>query len=227
MSTDLPVNLSFVAGDVFYTRTDQPFQLFKVVAVDQDLGCYHVAAYAPLPTLPAPADIPNLPIAVGHAPISTDGFDQPVWLAHLPVAARELRGYYFYLQYQQPAEERIELAVSHFNEAMSLSDAQRHHDAIDAYTLAHTLVPEFYEAVDNRAFCWMDLGRWPEAIADFEESLRINSANDLAEFSIGECYFNLHDDAQAKARFEKALALNPDSALAQEFLGKVAARSGA
>ena len=84
-------------------------------------------------------------------------------------------------------------------------------------------MPEFYEAVDNRAFCWMNLGCWSEAIADIEESLRINPANDLAEFSIGECYFNLHDDAQAKARFEKALVLNPESALAQEFLAKVAA----
>ncbi|MBO2007614.1 tetratricopeptide repeat protein [Hymenobacter negativus] len=221
------MNPTFISGDVFYTRADQQFQLFKVVAVDPALDCYHVAAYAPLPALPVPADIPGLPIAIGHAPIAADGFDQPVWLAHLPVAARELRGYYTYLQFHQPAAERIEQAIRHFDEALALSDAQRHHDAIDTYTLAYTLVPELYEAVDNRAFCWMDLGCWPEAIADFEESLRINPASDLAEFSIGECYFNLHDDAQAKARFEKALALNPDSALAQEFLGKVAARSGA
>jgi tetratricopeptide (TPR) repeat protein len=223
----LPINPAFIAGDVFYTRIDGQFQLFKVVAVDLTLGCYHVAAYAPLPALPAPEDLPGLPVAIGHAPIATDGFDQPVWLAHQPVVARELRGYYTYLQYHQPAQERIEQAMNHFNEALALSDAQRHHDAIDTYTLAYTLVPEFYEAVDNRAFCWMDLGCWPEAITDFEESLRINPANDLAEFSIGECYFNLHDDAQAKAHFEKALALNPNSALAQEFLAKVAARGKA
>jgi tetratricopeptide (TPR) repeat protein len=127
-----------------------------------------------------------------------------VWLAHQPVAARELDGYYVYLHHTLPAEARTDIA--HFNKA--LNDAQQHH-----------------EAVANRAFCRMDLGQWPAAIADFEESVGIYPNNDLAEFSIGECYFNPHDDAQAKARFERALALNPGSTLAQEFLVKVAARN--
>ena len=219
------MDLEFVAGDVFYTLSNQQHQLFKVLAVDSNLEAYHVRAYVPQPALPTVANIPTLPAQIGHTPISADGFDQPVWLAHYPVAARELEGYYLYLHHTLPSEARTDLAITHFNEALALSDIQQHYEAIDTYTLAYTLVPEFYEAVDNRAFCRMDLGQWPAAIADFEESLRINPANDLAEFSIGECYFNLHDDAQARTYFERALALNPESALAQEFLAKVAARA--
>lgn len=221
------MSTNFVAGDVFYTLSGPEYQLFKVLAVDSQLDAYHLRAYVPQPALPAVADLPGLPVQIGHSPISIDGFDQPVWLAHQPIAARELEGYYLYLQHTQPSEARVEQAIGHFNEALALSDAGQHQAAIDTYTLAYTLVPEFYEAVDNRAFCRMDLGQWPAAIADFEQSLRINPASDLAEFSIGECYFNLHDDAQARTHFERALALNPESALARDFLAKVAARSGA
>ena len=55
-----------------------------------------------------------------------------MWLTLQPVVARELRGYYTYLQYHQPVEERIKRAISHFHEALALSDVQRHHAAIDA-----------------------------------------------------------------------------------------------
>lgn len=219
-------SLAFDTGDIFYTLAAQEYQLFKVVATDPALGAYHVLAYAPQPTLPTEDDLPHLPIQIGHLPISADGFAAPVWLARQPVAARELAGYYTYLQHTQAPAERVEEAIRRFNEGLALSDAQQPQEAIEAYTLAYTLVPEFFEAVDNRAFCRMDLGQWLAAITDFEESLRINPGSDLAEFSIGECYFNLRDYAQAQLHFERALALNPDSELAREFMDKIAARGG-
>lgn len=219
------MTLDFVAGDVFYTRADQQYRLFKVVATDPDLACYHVAIYVPQATLPAPAELPGLPLEIGHAPISADGFDHPVWLAHQPLTAHELAGYHTYLQHVQSTGSTIDQAIAYFNDGLALTDAGQHDAAIEAYAKAAGLVPQFYEALDNRAFCFMDLGRWPEAIAGFEQSLQVNPANDLAVFSIGECYFNLRDDAQATAHFEQALQLNPASALAHEFLAKVAARA--
>ncbi|MBF9221310.1 hypothetical protein [Hymenobacter ruricola] len=52
------MTLEFVAGDVFYTLSNQEYQLFKVLAADSNLGAYHVRAYAhsrpcpPWPTSP-------------------------------------------------------------------------------------------------------------------------------------------------------------------------------
>lgn len=46
----------FVAGDVFYTLSNQEYQLFKVLAVDHNLEAYHVRAYMPQMALPTVAN---------------------------------------------------------------------------------------------------------------------------------------------------------------------------
>ncbi|MGI4875756.1 MAG: tetratricopeptide repeat protein [Janthinobacterium lividum] len=219
----------FQPGDVFYTHADSAYHVFKVLAVDERLGCYHVRCYVPVATVPSAQEVAGLAVAVGHSPISADGFGEPVLLTHQPVAAHELEGYHYYLNAMQgdgeePVNPAVDQAIEYFNQALALSDEERHLEAIAAYTEAFKLVPVFYEALDNRAFCKMDLGQWQAAILDFEESLQINSLNALAEFSIGECYFNLGDDDQATRRFEKALEIDPAYNLPREFLQKVAAR---
>jgi tetratricopeptide (TPR) repeat protein len=87
--------------------------------------------------------------------------------------------------------------------------------------MAINLYPTLYEAIDNRAFCKMDLGRWREAIEDFNLSLTIHPYSALAEFSIGECYLKLDDHTAAKEYFNRALALEPDHELSKEFLQKI------
>lgn len=221
------------AGDVFYTPAGQEYHLFKVLAVDDVLDCYHVRCYVPVAAVPTAAEVAGLPVAVGHSPISTDGFGEPVLLGHEAVLDHELEGYHYYLRAMRgapappdPDSSEVDQAIQYFHQGLALSDEQRHWDAIAAYTEAVELVPAFYEALDNCAFCFMDLGLWERAIAGFEQSLAVNPDNALAEFSIGECYFNLGDDARASAQFEKALALDPTYFLALEFLQKVAARTG-
>ena len=223
----------FRAGDVFYTPAGQEYHLFKVLAVDDVLDCYHVRCYAPVAAVPPAAEVAGLPVAVGHSPISADGFGEPVLLGHEPVRGHELEGYHYYLRAMggssappDPDSSEVDQAIRYFNQGLALSDEQRHWDAIAAYTEAADLVPAFYEALDNRAFCLMDLGLWERAIMGFEQSRSGNRDNELAEFSIGECYFNLGDDAQATARFAKALALDPTHSLSSEFLQKIAARTG-
>ena len=226
----------FVAGDVFYTTLGPEYHLFKVLAVDEQLDCYHVRCYVPVAAVPTAAEVAGLPVAVGHSPIAADGFGDPVLLTHEPVQAHELEGYRYYLQAMQGAsapadsadsgDSDVDQAIEYFNQGLALSDENRHWDAIAAYAKAAELVPLFYEALDNRAFCFMDLGRWREAIAGFEQSLAVNPVSSLAEFSIGECHFNLGEDALAQARFEKALEIDPGYPLPAEWLQKLAARGG-
>jgi tetratricopeptide (TPR) repeat protein len=87
--------------------------------------------------------------------------------------------------------------------------------------MAIYLFPQFFEAIDNRAFSKMDLGLWSDAIKDFKLSLEQNPNTILAEFSIGECYFKMGDFQNAKRQFEIANNIDPNDQTSRQFLDKV------
>ena len=110
-----------------------------------------------------------------------------------------------------------------YTKALTLTDEKKYEEAIEYYSKAFEMFPLFYEAMDNRAFVKMDLGRWQDAIDDFQISLSVNPESVLAEFSIGECYLKMKDYLSAKEQFEKALLIDPNDKRSQELLTKTEA----
>ena len=211
----------FSPGDVFYTQHDNQYHLRKLLVFDKEFECYHVLAYKPLDNLPDKEALDTLEVFAYHLPINKSGFTDPVLIANTKVVAENLIGYHEYLKQTQIPDYYIPIAGQYYSEGLRLTDEQQLTDAIDAYSKAVDLFPSFYEAIDNRAFCQMDLGLWEEAIEGFEQSLAVNPVSMLAEFSIGECYLNLGDYFKAKTQFEKAIALDPENQIPIDFLQKV------
>lgn len=210
-------------GDLFYVLHEGSYQPYKLLVNDIDFSCYHVLAYEPLDTVPSQGDADNLNIRVYHFPVDAGGFKDPVVFGNRKVLSQELTGYHEYLRQTRHYEEYTPLAIAYFNDGLRLTDENRHREAIDAYSKAADLFPLFYEALDNRAFCKMDLGLWEDAVSDFLASLQVNPDSTLAEFSIGECYLRLKRYPEAKAQFEKALSIDPGHQLSITFLEKVKA----
>lgn len=210
-------------GDLFYVLHNGSYQTYKLLANDTDFPCYHVLAYEPLTTASSQRDADNLKISMYHLPIDAAGFNDPVVFDNRKVLAQELIGYHEYLRQTRDYKEYTPLVVAYFNDGLRLTDENRHQEAIDAYSKAADLFPLFYEALDNRAFCKMDLGLWEDAVSDFLLSLQVNPDSTLAEFSIGECYLRLKRYPEAKAQFEKALSIDPGHQLSITFLEKVKA----
>ncbi len=208
-------------GDLFYVNHDGAYHTYKLLASDAANSCYHVLAYEPLGAAPVPREVGNLKIRIFHLPIDAAGFEKPVVLGNMAVSAYELTGYHAYLRQTQEPKDYTALAIDYFNHGLFLTDEQKHEEAIDAYSKGVDLFPLFYEAIDNRAFCKMNLGQWEAAIEDFQQSLEINPVSVLAEFSIGECYLRLKRYEEAQAQFEKALAIDPEHQLSKDFLAHV------
>lgn len=210
-------------GDLFYVNHDGAYHTYKLLGNDTDFSCYHVLAYEPLSAAPSPREVDHLKISIYHMPVDAAGFENPVVLGNMRVSADELIGYHEYLRQTQSPESYTSLAIGYFNDGLFLTDEQKHEEAIDAYSKGVDLFPLFYEAIDNRAFCKMNLAQWEAAIEDFNLSLQVNPASVLAEFSIGECYLRLKRYQDAKLQFEKALVIDPEHQLSKEFLEKVKA----
>lgn len=215
-----PNNNTFLAGDIFYTQKEGQFNLFKLIKHDAEFKTYHVKIYHPVDALPKMEDLNEVPVMAHHAPIDENGFENPILLGNAPVEEEDLVGYLEYIKQTGNIDEVIQYASNYYQEAYQLSNQKEHEQAIAKYSKAIELIPNFFEAIDNRAFCKMDLARWKEAVEDFQLSLTINPDSFLAVFSIGECFFKLPDYPKAKEYFEQAAVIDPNHALPKQFLAK-------
>ena len=196
---DTPNNNSFEAGDIFYTQKEGTFSLFKLLKFDQEFNTYHIIVYTPVDTLPSEENIKDLSILAYHAPIDKNGFSDPILLYKSTIENEDLVGYLEYIKQTGQMDEIVHYASKFYQEAYQLGTQKEYEKSIEYYSKAIELIPNFFEAIDNRAFSKMDLGRWQDAIEDFELSLKVNPDSFLAIFSIGECHFKAAEYEQAKS----------------------------
>lgn len=211
----------FSAGDIFYMKSGNKYNIYKLLVIDADAECYHVLCFSPLDSLPTISSIDNLSIFVYHSPFDKKAFAGASLLTNKAVTSDDLIGYHEFLRQTQDAGFYVRIANSYYKSGLTLTDEKKHVEAIDAYSKAIDLFPQFFEAIDNRAFCKMDLCLWKEAIEDFKLSLEQKPNSLLAVFSIGECYFKLGDLKNAKQQFEIAHNIDPNHKAPIQFLAKV------
>lgn len=212
---------NFSEGDIFYTIVDNKYYLYKMLVIETEYDGYHVMTYEPLEHKPTLRDIDNLKVIAYHSPFDRKAFRDAIVLANFPVRSDDLIGYHEYLRQTYEPQKYLSIANNYYQSGRKLTDNKMYNDAIDAYTKAIDLVPNFFQAIDNRAFCKMDISLWSEAIQDFELSLKVKPDSLLAEFSIGECYFKMGDFQKAKDQFEKANQIDPNHQAPIQFLKKV------
>lgn len=213
--------MEFIAGDIFYLQEQGSYLIFKLLVNEEEFDCYHLLSYEPLTELPEEIDIEELSVYSYHSPIDSKVFGDAVYLGNYPVIADDLIGYHEYLRQTQEPAYCVAIAKEYYQTALRLTGMNLDFQAIEEYSKAIDLIPQFFEAFDNRAFCKMDLGFYEEAMEDFRQSLLINPDSFLAEFSIGECYYKLGDYSKAKEQFEIAARIEPAHEGLKFYLPKV------
>lgn len=215
---ETPNHENFQEGDIFYTKKEGKYQTFKLLKIDNDVNTFHVKAFEEITSTPKADEIEKLKVQIHHFPIDRKGFDQPKFIVNSRVTEGDLSGYFEYIKQTQNVNEIVKYAKNFYKQAHELTNQKNHIGAIEKYSKAIGLIPNFYEAIDNRAFCFMDLGKWNEAIEGFKQSLHVNPNSLLAIFSIGECYLKLGDYPKAKEYFERAIQIDPNHPKPKEFL---------
>jgi tetratricopeptide (TPR) repeat protein len=219
-------------GDIIqFTHKDEIY-LQRILIVDLESQTYHVTTYGPLKKVPQNLDLPDLPIAIKHAPIAIKGFESEkgTLIKNIPIDKKELDGFYYYLKLTdfnrylketgQDVKKVVHEANQLYREANQLAEAGKRIEAIDKYSRVLDVFPAFFEALDNRAFTKMELSQYKEAISDFEESLRVNPDAITATFSVGECYLKIGAYDNALNYFNKCLMTNPNHEASKIFIKK-------
>lgn len=216
--------LNVKLGDMIVQQREGTWTAFKVLAVDNWADGTHTAhcmAYEPTAIEPTPEALKGGKVRAWHVPIDARTFRDGWQLIsnELP-SAHELVGFHEYLRLTdfpryltvtgKDVDTIIGAANEHYKRAYALGDAGKRREAIIEYDKAIDLFPLFYEAIDNRAFTYMELGDLNTALKDFEESLRINPIGVTAFFSRGECLLKLGHLERAEAVFEEGISKFPE-----------------
>lgn len=212
------------AGDLLIRRRDTGWSAVKLLAVDRwsdGSEVFHCCLYEPVEERPAEDNLESLRVSVMHAPIAAEGY-RSGWevLCSCPVADDELEGFHEYLKLTdfarfasvtgQDVSGLVARANDHYRRACALGDIEKRAEAIEEYSKAIDIFPLFYEAIDNRAFTYMELGDYVTALRGFEESLRVNPEGQAAFFSRGECLMKLGMNDEAAAIFREGAERFPD-----------------
>lgn len=213
-------------GDLFYTKADGKYYVYKLLRIDKETNIHHVMVFKPFEYAPDEIDFADLEIYATHIPIDTP--KEYKIIGHEDVTEEDLDGFYDYLKLTDFAryleetgrvlEDVVNNANAYFKDADEAYNREDFNEAIVQYTNALEEFPLFYEAVDRRGFAKMAMGEFLDAIKDFEFSLMINPDSVTAEFAIGECYYKLGDFEKAVEQFEHTLKLYPDDDLTAEWL---------
>ena len=104
-------------------------------------------------------------------------------------------------------------AVKWFIKAYGESQNGNHEKAIEYYTKAIELNPDYADALNNRGACYDGLKEYEKALVDYNKAIELKPDYAVAYNNRGLCYKNLKEYEKALADYTKAIELNPDDAV--------------
>ncbi|KQV47636.1 MULTISPECIES: tetratricopeptide repeat protein [unclassified Duganella] len=219
------------AGDVLVQPLPdgQGWNALKVFAVDGATA--HCITYDACAAKPAPESLAQATVRMAHSPRAAASLAEGWELAgNQPATARELQGLKYmdfdlYVRLTgQDAGTIMRSASGHFERAGLHAAEGRRIDAINEYGKAIELYPAYTDALDKRAFAFMELGLHEKALRDLDESLYLNPDGMPAFFSKGECLLKLGHLDEAEAIFIEGQERFPEHASRfNEFLKRTRA----
>lgn len=175
------------------------------------VGSFVATSTAPRTGLADPKDkieLFNLMTTARDASKGASGFENTVaMLRKVVVADPKVIDAWFMLGNEYFKAERFPEAVEHFSRALALK-------------------PDYDLALINMANAYRRMGRDDAALAGYERYVQIDPKNAYVRYQIGEIYLDRDDRVKAEADFRAALAIDPKLAPAHVALGALAFERG-
>src|SRR5262249_30553388 len=88
---------------------------------------------------------------------------------------------------------------------------KKYSEAADKFAEASKLQPSTALFANNAGFAYFKLQQFDDAVKWFLQTISLDPKRSIAYLNLGDAYVQLHKNAEAKAAYEKFLALAPNS----------------
>ncbi|MCX5816559.1 MAG: tetratricopeptide repeat protein [Proteobacteria bacterium] len=110
-------------------------------------------------------------------------------------------------------------AIDSFDRGYSFSLSGNYDDAINAFSRATVMYPQFIAAYNNRGIVYAEKGYYQQALNDYDKVITINPKYAPAYHNRGIVYFNLGNYKQAVKDYDRAIKIDPKYAEAYSQRG--------
>jgi tetratricopeptide (TPR) repeat protein len=164
---------------------------------------------APLPAFGAPGGMPPMPAGMPQMPPGAPG--------GMPSAAPSPELFQRIEMNQKLVAKDPKLVGVWIQLGNDYFDTRQPQKAIDAYGRALAINPNNPDVLTDQGVMYRDLGRFDEAIANFEKANKIDPGHVQSAYNLGVVWANdKHDGAKASAAFNKVISIAPTSPQAGE-----------
>ena len=111
------IHENFREGDIFYTKKEGKYQIFKLLKIDNEVSTFHVKAFEESTSIPKESEVENLKVQIHHFPVDRKGFNQPKLILNSNVTEDDLLGYFEYIKQTQNVNEIVKYAKGFYQQA--------------------------------------------------------------------------------------------------------------
>lgn len=113
-----------------------------------------------------------------------------------------------------PSNTILPDAGTYFNRGIACDEEANYDCAIDNYTKAIELNPQYTNAYINRGTAYLNKSNYDQALVDYTKAIELNPQDASAYINRGDAYYDKEDYDQAIKDYNKAIELNPQVAYA-------------
>jgi len=162
----------FPAGTVFYNEADGDYFLYRIIRFDE--AGLLVAAYWPNSVLPNKDNWHSFGLRNACEAFHVAGLEHAVVVAYTPVTDEDDKAFADYQRIEEGVRRRANRMEELQQEAAELVKQERYAEAEALYTEATSFSKYDFRTFAGRGWCYLQLGRLSEAIADLEHALSID-----------------------------------------------------
>lgn len=122
---------------------------------------------------------------------------------------------------EQREKEESLTARDHFRRGLRADKGGHKQEAIQEYTKAIEMDPQYASAYNNRGILHKESGDHQKALEDYNKAIELNPNYAIAYLNRGNLYFDLGDFPKALQDYNKALELNPNYVIAYNNRGNL------
>lgn len=198
---------TFRSGDVFFQEENGDYTVYKVIQPDENR--LYVKVYWPVVIEPTAENRKSLDLRTACEAKQIADLQQVVLLTNEPVSVEELEEYANFKRIETGLKQRAENLVLILKRGEALLQEGKTEEALSQFTEATSYSKYDHRIFDYRGYCLLKLGRYSEAIADFEHSLTIQPDGKDTLFYCARAYYQTKQFEKAEEKILQLKTIDP------------------